>query len=249
MLDVLSPTTDTGRPAWPSTDGTVRWGAGAAIGCFLLAQVLAGAWATIMILTLFDDGLPALAERPMWALPVLGVGLWFGYLVGPVIVNRVTGSGPMVDFDLRATPREYLGAAIIGVVVQLAVLPPLYWVILRFVDDDPSETAETLVAQADSPLNVALLVFSVVVMAPLAEEWFFRGMLLSALVRRIGPIGGAVASSAVFALVHQEVILLPGLFLFALVLAWLTMRTGRLGVAVAAHLGFNLTTVVQLLVL
>ncbi len=233
---------------WPRADGDVRWGIGAAVGCFLAAQFLAGVWATIMILSLFDDGLPIASERPIWVLPVLGIGLWVGYLAGPVVVNRLTGSGPMVDFELRATPVQYGLAAAIGVATQLLVLPALYWVVLRLVSGDPGDTAETLVDQVDGGFDVFLLVVAVVVMAPLAEEWFYRGMLLSALVRRIGPIGGAVASSAVFAAVHQEAILLPGLFTFALVLSWLTLRTGRIGVAIVAHMAFNATTVVQLLV-
>ena len=39
----------------------------------------------------------------------------------------------------------------------------------------------------------------------------------------------------------------PGLFAFGVVAAVLTQRTGRLGTAIWAHVGFNLTTVVLLL--
>ncbi|MEM9565256.1 MAG: CPBP family intramembrane glutamic endopeptidase [Actinomycetota bacterium] len=241
-------TDDATDPVWPRADADVRWGIGAAMACFLGAQVLAGVWATIVVASFFVDGLPELADRPMWALPVLGIGLWAGYLGGPILINRLSGSGPMLDFDLRVSPAQAAMAAVIGVAMQLAVLPPLYWVIERFVTTDPSETAEAIVGAADGLLDVVLLVFAVVIMAPLAEEWFYRGMVLSSLVRRIGPIAGAVISSAVFALIHLELILLPGLFLLALVLAWLTMRIGRVGVAIVAHLAFNATTVVQLLV-
>ena len=235
-------------PGWPSTEARVRWGIGAAVGCFFGAQVLAVVWASVWLGVLYDaDGVPPLGERALWTLPLLSLGLWVGYLIGPVLVNRLTESGPMIDFDLRA-PLAQLGlGAAIGVVIQLAVLPVLYWLLLRVIDGDPSETAETLVGRADGTIDVVVLVLSVVVLAPLAEEWFYRGMLLAALVRRMGPVAGAVSSSAVFALVHQEWILMPGLFLFAMVLAWLTIRTGRLGVALAAHMAFNATTVVILL--
>ncbi|MEL6983835.1 MAG: type II CAAX endopeptidase family protein [Actinomycetota bacterium] len=234
---------------WPRSDAHVRWGVGAAVACFFAAQLLATLWVGATINPLFgDEGLPPLDERPLWALPVLSVGLWVGYLFGPGLINRLTNSGPMVDFDLRINRNQFVAAAMLGIVVQLLVLPPLYWVIGLVVDADPGATATSLVDRADDPLSIALLVFSVVVMAPLAEEWFYRGMLLSALVRRIGAVGGAVGSSVVFAVIHLEPILYPGLFVFALVLAWLTLRTGRLGVAIVAHLAFNATTVVQLLV-
>ena len=72
-------------------------------------------------------------------------------------------------------------------------------------------------------------------------------MLLSSAARRFGPAAAAVGSSAVFAVAHGEIILLPGLFVFALILSWLTVTTGRLGPAIVAHMAFNATTVVQLL--
>ena len=249
VLVVLRSLIDDGevRP-WPRPDAEVRWGVGAAVACFFAAQILAGLWAGALAGSLYGtDGLPDLADRPLWTLPALSAGLWAGYLFGPGLVNRLTRSGPMVDFDLRVSPGQAVGAALLGVGTQLLVLPIVYWFVGFFVSDDPGDTARTLVDRADSPIGVGLLVLSVVVMAPLAEEWFYRGMLLSSLVRRIGPVGGAVASSAVFALIHLEPILFPGLFVFALFLAWLTVRTGRVGVAVVAHLAFNATTVVQLL--
>jgi membrane protease YdiL (CAAX protease family) len=73
-------------------------------------------------------------------------------------------------------------------------------------------------------------------------------MLLSTLARGFGVVGGAVGSSAVFALVHQELILMPGLFVLSLLLSWLTVRTARIGPAILAHMAFNATTVVELLV-
>ncbi len=250
VLDVVrSLLSDDQTAPWPRPDAEVRWGVGAAVACFFGAQILAGVWVGAMVGVLFSDGLPALADRPLWALPVLSAGLWAGYLLGPGLINRLTGSGPMVDFDLRVDRRQFLAAAGLGIGVQLLVLPALYWIIGFFVEDDPGDTARALVDRADDPLGVALLVLSVVIMAPLAEEWFYRGMLLSSLTRRMGPVAAAVASSIVFAVIHLEPILFPGLFVFAMVLAWLTSRTGRIGVAVVAHLAFNATTVVQLLLL
>jgi uncharacterized protein len=233
---------------WPRPGERVNWGVGAAIAAFFGAQLLAGLWASLVVSLRYGSGtLPAIELRPLWLLPVLAVGLWAGYLGGPVLVNRLTDSGPLVDFDLHVSPRQAVGAALAGIGAQLIALPALYWLILRVVDGDPGASAEALVDRVDGGLDVALLVLAVVVMAPLAEEWFYRGMLFSAVSRRFGVPAGAVGSSLVFAAVHQELILLPGLFLFALVLAALTASTGRIGVAIVAHMAFNATTVVQLL--
>jgi membrane protease YdiL (CAAX protease family) len=210
--------------------------------------MLAALWASGVIAVGYGDGgLPPVEDRPLWVLPVLAIGLWIGYLVGPILVNRLTASGPLVDFDLRAGPVQVVGAALVGVGSQLLLLPALYWVLSRFVDGDPGATAQAIVERVDGGVDVLLLVLAVVVMAPLAEEFFYRGMLLSAIGRRFGVGAGVVASSAVFAVAHQEPILFPGLFLFAAVLAWLTISTGRIGVAIVGHMAFNATTVIQLL--
>lgn len=249
MTVVLRQLLDRPEPApWPRPDADVRWGVGGAFAVLAAAQVLAVAWAVVWAGLLYGSDLPAADEFPIWTLPLLNAGLWIGYFGGPILANRLTGSGPMVDFDLRASPRAAVAAAAVGVGCQLALLPALYWVLLRFVDADPGDSARDLVDRVDGGLDTSMLILLTVVLAPLIEEWFFRGMLLSALTRWIGPLGGAVGSSVVFALVHRELILLPGLFVFGLVLCWLTLRTGRIGVAVVAHLAFNLTTVVQLLV-
>jgi uncharacterized protein len=44
-----------------------------------------------------------------------------------------------------------------------------------------------------------------------------------------------------FALVHFRVVEYPGLFVFGLILGFCAMRTGRLGMSICAHVGFNLT--------
>jgi membrane protease YdiL (CAAX protease family) len=56
-----------------------------------------------------------------------------------------------------------------------------------------------------------------------------------------------VLSSFVFAAVHFQVYDFPALFGFAVVLGVLTVRTGRLGPAIAAHVFFNTAAVVTLL--
>lgn len=233
---------------WPAPDAEVGWGVGVVVLCFLAAQVLAMVWAGLVFGAAYGTGeIPPLAERSIWMLPLISLGLWAGYLGSPFVARRLTGGGPLADFDLRSTPVQVVVAVLAGVGAQLVLLPALYWLLLRLVDGDPGRVAEDLMEGVDTPVEVGVVVLSVVVVTPVIEEWFYRGMLLSALVRRFGPAAGAVSASAVFAAVHQEPILLPGLFVFALILAGLTMWTGRLGVAVLAHAAFNATTVVSLL--
>ncbi len=235
---------------WPPASDEVRWGVPAAVICLLGAQLFSVVWVSLAAgLVYGPDPLPPVSERPIGTLPLFNLGLWVAYLAGPIIVKRSAGASPLADVDLRATPVQAGVGTLSGVVAQLAILPALYWVILRFVSGDPGRSAQELADRVDGRGDAILFAVAVVIVAPVVEEWFYRGMLLPVLARRFGPVVAAVGSSAVFALVHQELIVLPGLFVFALILAWLTMTTGRIGPAILAHMAFNATTVLQLLAL
>ncbi len=91
-------------------------------------------------------------------------------------------------------------------------------------------------------LRIPLTVL-VVTVGPLVEELLFRGVLLSALLRRCR-VGWAVAlTSLVFALIHLPGLQfqwygLPDLTLLALLLAWLRLHSASIWPAVLAH-GLN----------
>ena len=219
--------------SWPAPEAEVGWAVGTVALCFLGTQLLSMVWAGLMLGAAYGTGeIPPLSDRSIWMLPAVSLGLWAGYFASPFLARRLAGRGSLADFDLRSTPVQFAIAVATGVGAQLVVLPALYWLLLRFVDGDPGRVAEDLMDAIDTPVEVAVIVVSVVVITPLIEEWFYRGMLLAALVRRFGPAAGSIVASVVFAAVHQEAILLPGLFVFAMMLAGLTIWTGRLGAAV-----------------
>lgn len=89
-----------------------------------------------------------------------------------------------------------------------------------------------------------LLALAAVVVAPILEEMFFRGILLHRWARRWGTMTGVVASSALFAIGHSEI---PGHFLFGVAMAALYLRTRRLWVPIAAHALNNLVLLLPIL--
>ncbi|MGH1492942.1 MAG: lysostaphin resistance A-like protein [Acidimicrobiales bacterium] len=236
--------------SWPQSSDEARWGIPGVLACFFGAQVLAVVWAVMASGVVYgSDPIPAVADRPIWTLLLFNLGLWVGYLVFPIVARRVSGSGPMKDFRSRVDLFDIGFGALVGVATQLALLPVLYWFVLKVISGDPDSTAEAFGDRVNNSADIVLFGLAVIVVAPIVEEWFFRGMLLPTLSRRFGVVAGIISSSVVFALVHREVILLPGLFCFALILAWLTAKSGRIGPAIVAHMAFNATTVVQLLAL
>lgn len=74
-----------------------------------------------------------------------------------------------------------------------------------------------------------------VVAAPLAEEFVFRGIMLRGLALRYGARRGLWLSASLFALAHLYPINLPTTFAAGLLLGWLLLRTGSVWPGVFAH--------------
>ena len=220
-----------------------RWGLGdVAVGLVPFALVA--------LAVLAGDGSDDDVEVTIGALVVNSLILWV-FLIGvPLIATTRKGNGPVHDLGLRFAPSD-AGAFVVGVLLQAVVIPALYWPLLRFTDltdDDVSGQARDLV-DAASGAGIAVLVVVVCIGAPVAEELFFRGLLLRAADRRWGIGVAAVASAVVFAGSHLQGVQFPALLLFGAVATFLAVRSGRLGPAILCHAGFNAWTVFNLLVI
>lgn len=214
------------------------------VGAFVvlvLAQVVGLLWAGIVAGVVWSGDVPD-PFTPS-AVVLLTVGLWAGYGIGAAWLATSIGDGPGVEYGAGFAPSDLPLGIVVGLATQV-LLVPLYYVIGVVIDIDESESARELVNQADGLLDLTLLLVAVVVMAPLVEELFFRGLLLQSITRAIGALPAVLISSAIFALVHVELVVMPGLFMFGVIAAVITLRTGRLGMAWAMHATFNLTTVV-----
>lgn len=90
------------------------------------------------------------------------------------------------------------------------------------------------------------------VLAPIAEESLFRGMLYPALRNTVNTRGAAllaaVVTSAVFALMHPHPPSWLPLFALAMVLTWVFERTNSLGAVIGAHALWNIATLAPLLI-
>lgn len=90
---------------------------------------------------------------------------------------------------------------------------------------------------------IPLTVFLVVIVAPLAEEMFFRAFIFGGLRRLLGVYGGAAASGLLFSVIHVQGADYIGLVIpfgiIGFMLAVLVARTGSLWNAILVHFGFN----------
>jgi hypothetical protein len=180
---------------------------------------------------------------PTWVTLLGALALWSPMVGGVVWASRAHGSGSLrTDVGLRFEPVDLLGIPL-GIACQLVVVRVVYLPLEAiwpdtFGDDRVEESARRLYEAAEGWWLVGL-VLMVVVGAPVVEELVYRGLLQGALVRRMRPVIAVVLVAGLFALVHFRPVQYPGLFVFGVVLGLCALRTGRLGMAITAHAGFN----------
>jgi membrane protease YdiL (CAAX protease family) len=226
---------------------TPRWGLGdAALGFLvgvLATAVVAGLWA----------GASGTTDLSLTALALGEVALWVGLVGAPVWASRRKGPGDLgEDFGFRVRASDAGMGVPIGIASQLLLVPivylPIQWL---FGEHDLSGQAQQIIDKAHGAGPLALLAVVLIVGAPVAEELFFRGLLLRALQRRFAAsahadVWAVAGSSLAFGIAHFELLQLPALVLFGAVLGALAVRTGRLGPGIFAHAAFNAVTVILL---
>jgi len=97
--------------------------------------------------------------------------------------------------------------------------------------------------QAINALEPWIVVPAIVVVAPIAEELFFRGVAFNAWLRERGRRFAYIGSAALFATIHVSLVSLLPIFLLGLALAWVYRRTGSLLAPIAMHATVNGITV------
>jgi membrane protease YdiL (CAAX protease family) len=99
---------------------------------------------------------------------------------------------------------------------------------------------DTVLARGDP--TVILVAFLLV--APVAEELFFRGVVYNAWERERGPRFALFGSAVLFAVIHTSLFSLVPIFALGVALALVYRSTGSLVATIAMHAGFNAISVV-----
>lgn len=235
----------------------------------MASQLVAGIIGSIILAAAGYDGPD---DAPMWLYGMLNLPLHATLAYVAIRAARRKGEGPVRDFAIRSTRADVPYGLAVGVLAQFVLVPlvtlPFLWLLDKDLDD-VGESARELADRADNAPGVLMLIFTVGAVAPLVEEIFFRGLMLGGyrkrrnlrwlemlLSDRFAPDTtrstwntrvGVIFSSLIFAAVHFQLILMPALFAVGVVFAVLTIRSGRLGPAIWAHVAFNATTLVSLL--
>ncbi|MEM9615940.1 MAG: CPBP family intramembrane glutamic endopeptidase [Actinomycetota bacterium] len=176
-----------------------------------------------------------------WAGLQIGLGTW------PVLVSRWKGRGVASDWRLRFKPIDPLlgvGTAIIAVGLG-AVAATLVANVVGLAPEEVEGNTQPITEAEGSIWLYALVVF-VVVVAPLSEELFFRGLTLRAVEKRLGTVAAVVLSTLLFTVTHytggdldQTAVLAAAIAGAGLVFAIVALQTDRLWPSIFGHMAFN----------
>jgi len=215
----------TGADAWPWYFGLLTL----AVGIFaslVVSLVLGGFW--IAAGGKVDDA----------SFYVLTTAIQAFIFVGSAVgIARTRGRVTPRDFGLVRAPFWPTVGRMIAVMASYLVLLGIYNSLVHLAQDD---TPDKLGASS-GVLGMLCFGILVAVLAPIAEEIFFRGMIFRSFSNKLGIVGGAIASGILFGALHidslssdrlLQVVPLAVLgILFALCYAW----TGTLYSTIALH--------------
>lgn len=212
----------------------VRWGLPHAVVAYLTGLLLGNLLYTIA------GGDPSEATTTVAIHLASVAGLWIGFVGGPIVATRWFGSHSLrADFGLAVRVRDVPVGVVAGVLTQLVFVPAVSWPVERLWSVDVDEPTRQLL---DTTIGSRVVLYLVIIVgAPIAEELFFRGLLLRSLARHFDDTTAIAVSALAFSLSHFKAAQIPGLFVVGIVFAVLTRRSGRLGPAIIAHMAFNAT--------
>ena len=166
-----------------------------------------------------------------------GIAGMLGFFAAFAVRLRTWGA-----FGIRATTRRWLvigaGMGVVAFVVKgFAVL--LY----TWLTGDEQTPQSIFVAGATGGVwTMVAATFFLGVVTPIGEEFLFRGVLTTALLR-YGALIGVVGGAVLFALFHGMNIVFPAALVAGLVAGEVFRRSGSIWPGVMVHVMFNLPTI------
>ena len=242
----LDPVGD-GAPRAPAT-----WGLGEALAVYLVGNLLIGqiVVAGILVVLLGIEEIPTGGAGTDILAISAAVAITFAASILAWFRIRHPGWRGIVGLPAgREAAREFRWGAVAGLIVYPIVAFAAGTIVVIVLSALTGETVETP-AQLSSDLSFAGRVLAAgyaILVAPVVEELYFRGVLLRSMLERRGFWPAAIVSSLVFGLVHWPIgealgdaLVLPIVMtVTGFALAWIYSRRRNIVACVAAHMVFN----------
>jgi membrane protease YdiL (CAAX protease family) len=181
-------------------------------------------------------------------LVIVQLGFWL-FVIGTILFSFLVRRMRPVDlfgFDRLNFTKVFLW----GAGLLLAALPLIFASsaivsnLLHINSQKDSQPIMQLFERVAEPTRKIPIILLAIVIAPLAEEFFFRGFLYGVLKRYAGGLPALVFTGVAFAVIHLHLPSILPLFLLACVLTLAYELSGSLLVPMAMHALFNAVTLV-----
>lgn len=224
-------------------------GLGATAAMFVLARVTRSRMRPLMLTLGIGSGVVALSyllatETSTGSAEIIGVPVAIVTATAMSGVFAATGfvfsvmrySTPLGSLGFVATkgfrPYVYgIGMWLIGLTVLIFWSQILIW--LNADSLLPPDTAQQAIEEAGG--NILITVLLVGIGGPIAEEIFFRGFVLTGLLKRFGVGRALLISSLLFGLFHIDPGAIVPTFALGLILGWVYLKTGSIWPAMFVH--------------
>jgi membrane protease YdiL (CAAX protease family) len=232
-------------------------GLGWSVSSFFLFQVIASIVALIVLLVLGRVAVDSLTSEALFENldvmfisnsigQILFLGL-FTWLITRLSVRR-SGRKAFLRLDSPIQPVRNLGFAFLIVLVAQPLIMLLAWLNLQFPFSESylnfEQTQMDMIENYLRSDHVFLFtLFHVAVVPAICEELLFRGYVLRNFEKSMIPIAAIIVSGILFGLYHIRLTQLIPLSVLGMLLAWITLRTGSIWPAIAAHFANNASAV------
>lgn len=151
--------------------------------------------------------------------------------------------GWATGFGWHRAPEKAIGWGVLAIGLFLPIAWGLQTASIFLMEKlglDPSlQLALQALKSSGSAGELTALAVMTILVAPIAEETLFRGILYPTIKQHGFPRAALWSTSALFAIIHFNVAIFVPLLLLALLLVWLYEKTDNLLAPIAAHAAFN----------
>lgn len=194
----------------------------------------------------YTEKVAELTSNPTMMLILFGanaLGALLAHLFAGMLHAKKRGFKPFHCFGEGRITFKLLGGALVLGMGAMYSWAYIYQIIQQLTGfSDPMNEASTAQAEAllsfDNIPGVVVYCLYVCIIAPVFEEFLFRGILLRTLSKyHVG--FAAFATSLFFGLMHGNLNQVPGAFLAGLVLAYVAIRSGSIRTPILIHMFIN----------
>ncbi len=149
-------------------------------------------------------------------------------------------------FTLGITFKSFLKSAYTGILGYLSFIPILVFIFVAVIaisnllnyKPEPQPIFEILFEEKRKNVLTSLIIL-ISIIGPIAEEAFFRGFAYTAFKKKMGVVLAAIITSAIFALLHANVVGFFPIMGLGLLLTYLYEKSGSLIPSITVHIIHN----------